>query len=159
VHPFIDLDACVRALTEVSPRHGCWLESAMAESRAGLAAAGAEALPLTIVHGDFAEWNVHYEHGRLAGVIDFGLAHLDSRPYELAIARTYRAPAVAAAYRAVLAHHDWPLSELEVAAIEPVYRAFRVGVALWAAQDGLRSGRPDLAVIERQLARTGTAAA
>jgi hypothetical protein len=37
-------------------------------------------------------WNVHYRRGRLAGVIDFGLAHLDSRPWELAVARTYRAP-------------------------------------------------------------------
>lgn len=35
------------------------------------------------MHGDFAEWNVHYDGDRLAGVLDFELTHLDSRPYEL----------------------------------------------------------------------------
>jgi Ser/Thr protein kinase RdoA (MazF antagonist) len=31
-----------------------------------LAALGAGDLPVMVVHGDFAEWNVHYRHGRLA---------------------------------------------------------------------------------------------
>ena len=44
-----------------------------AQTRGALADIGAAELPLTVVHGDFAEWNVHYERGRLAGVIDFGL--------------------------------------------------------------------------------------
>jgi Ser/Thr protein kinase RdoA (MazF antagonist) len=103
-----------------------------------------------------SEWNVHYENGRLAGVIDFGLAHQDSRPYELAIARTYRAPEAADAYRAELAASGWPLSELEEAAIIPVYQAFRVDMAAWELDHGRDSGCYDLAAIERQLARTGT---
>jgi phosphotransferase family enzyme len=45
------------------------------------AAIGAAELPVTVIHGDFAEQNVHYRHGRLAGVIDFGLTRQDSRPY------------------------------------------------------------------------------
>ena len=110
-----------------------------------------------VVHGDFAEWNVHYERGRLAGVIDFGLTHLDSRPYELAIARTYRAPETVGAYRAELARRGWPLSHLEKAALEPVYRAFRLDMAVWFMA-GLRTGGYDLAMIERQLARTGAPA-
>jgi Ser/Thr protein kinase RdoA (MazF antagonist) len=108
------------------------------------------------VHGDFAEWNVHYERGRLAGVIDFGLTHLDSRPYELAIARTYRAPEAIDAYRAELARLGWPLSELEEAAIVPLYRSFRVGMTAWVMEDGRRTGDYDLGMIERQLGRTGT---
>jgi len=109
-----------------------------------------------VVHGDFAEWNVHHDRGRLAGVIDFGLTHLDSRPYELAIARTYRSPETMAAYRAELVRHHWPLSELEEAALEPVNRAFRVGMTAWQLDHGLRTGEVNLAMIERQLSRTGT---
>jgi Ser/Thr protein kinase RdoA (MazF antagonist) len=151
-----DWQAGVRGLTAVSPRLGRWAEAAAVDTRAVLAAIGADRLPVTVVHGDFAEWNVHYEYGRLAGVIDFGLAHLDSRPYELAIARTYRAPEVVDAYRGEMARGGWPLSALEEATIGPLYRAFRVDMTAWLLDDGLRTGEYDLAAIERQLARTGT---
>jgi hypothetical protein len=50
-----------------------------------------------------------------------------------------------------------PDSELEEGAIGPVYRAFRVDMTAWQLADGRRSGRYDLAMIERQLSRTGTA--
>jgi Ser/Thr protein kinase RdoA (MazF antagonist) len=151
----IDWDACMDGLMDANPRLGSWLQRAAAQTRLGLDAAGAAELSVTVVHGDFAEWNVHYDRGRLAGVIDFGLTHLDSRPYELAMARTYRSPEVAIAYRAELARHGWPLSELEEALYEPVYRAFRVDMAAWQANHGLRAGRYDLGIIERQLERSG----
>jgi hypothetical protein len=83
---------------------------------------------------------------------------LDSRPYELAIARAYRAPQAVQAYRAELAIGGWPLSELEETAIEPVYRAFRVAMAAWEIERGRIAADYDLAAIERQLARTGTPA-
>ena len=51
-----------------------------------------------------------------------------------------------------------PLSELEEAAIGPVYRAFRVGMVASEMADGLSTGSYDLAMIERQLSRTATAA-
>jgi homoserine kinase type II len=101
----VDWQACVRGLMQVSPRLGSWASAAATESRGELAAIGASDLPLMVVHGDFAEWNVHYERGRLAGIIDFGLTHLDSRPFELAIARTYRSPETIDAYRAELARN------------------------------------------------------
>ena len=99
---------------------------------------------------------MHYQKGRLAGVIDFALTHLDARPYELAIARTYRAQEATAAYRAELARNGWPLSALEEAAITPVYRAFRLGMTAWELDHGLKTGVYDLSAIERQLSRTGT---
>jgi Ser/Thr protein kinase RdoA (MazF antagonist) len=114
-------------------------------------------LPVMVVHGDFHEQNVHYASGHLAGVIDFGLTHLDSRPYELAIARTYRAPETIAAYRGELDRGGWPLSDLEEAALGPVNSAFRVDMAAWQMNHGRTTGRYDLAMIERQLSRTGTA--
>jgi len=156
VHDRIDWRGGADALLAQSPRLGAWAYAAAERTRGVLAAVGAAELPVTVVHGDFAEWNVHYSRGRLAGVVDFGLTHLDSRPYELAIARTYRAPQAAGAYRAELAARGWPLSELEETAIEPVYQAFRVDMAAWEIEQGRRTGRFDLAVIERQLARTGT---
>lgn len=160
VHRDLDWAACLAGLADASPRLGQWAAAAAAQARADLAAIGAHELPVLIVHGDFAEWNVHYRHrqGRpaLAGVIDFGLSHLDSRPYELAIARTYRAPEARLSYLARSAALGWPFSELESAAIEPVYRAFRVDMAAWSMHCGRRDGAYDLAMIERQLARTGT---
>jgi len=131
-----------------------WAVAAAAATRSALDTAGAAGLPVMVVHGDFAEWNVHYTGGHLTGVIDFGLAHLDSRPFELAMARTYRAPRAAAAYRAELARLGWPLSPAEEAAIEPVYQAVRVGLAAWPMELGRRTGRFDLAAIERQLSRS-----
>ena len=147
----------VRGLATVSPQLAAWAQAAATQSHESLAALGAGDLPVMVVHGDFAEWNVHYDRERLAGVIDFGLTHVDSRPFELAIARSYRAPEMLAAYRAELAALGWPLSELEEAAVTPVYHAFRVGMAAAEMEDGLVTGRYDLAMIERQLARTATA--
>jgi len=85
----------VAVLKDVPLGNGNWLVETAGGRRA--------VLPITLIHGDFAEWNVHYRHGRLAGVIDFGLTHQDTRPYELAIARTYRAPETADAHRGELA--------------------------------------------------------
>ena len=146
----------VTGLAAVSPRLAAWARAAAAQAHGSLAALGADGLPVMVVHGDFAEWNVHYDRDRLAGVIDFALTHVDSRPYELAIARAYRAPEMVDAYRAELAAGGWPLSELEEAALTPVYHAFRVGMAAAEMEDGLRTGDYDLAMIERQLARTAT---
>jgi Ser/Thr protein kinase RdoA (MazF antagonist) len=148
----------VSGLASVSPRLAAWARAAMTQAHESLAALGTDGLPVMVVHGDFAEWNVHYDRGRLAGVIDFDLTHVDTRPYKLAIARAYRAPEMAGAYRAELAACGWPLSELEEAAVAPVYRAFRVGTAAAEMDDGLVTGNYDLAMIERQLSRTGTAA-
>jgi Ser/Thr protein kinase RdoA (MazF antagonist) len=156
-------DACpweqrVRGLASVSPRLAAWARAAAGQAQQALAALGADELPVMVVHGDFAAWNVHYDRERLAGVIDFALTHVDSRPYELAIARAYRAPEMLDAYRAELAACGWPLSELEEAAVTPVYHAFRVDMAAAEMKDGLVTGDYDLAMIERQLSRTATAA-
>jgi Ser/Thr protein kinase RdoA (MazF antagonist) len=82
VHTGVDWDTCVGALTEVSPRLGAWAAAAATQARDSLAAIGAGELPVIVVHGDFHEQNVHYQRGHLAGVVDFGLTHVDSRPYE-----------------------------------------------------------------------------
>src|SRR3984957_13218728 len=146
----------VSRLAAVSPRLASWARAAAEQAHGSLAALGAGDLPVMVVHGVFAEWNVHYDGDWLAGVIDFALTHVDSRPYELAIARAYRAPELVDAYRAELAACGWPLSELEEAALTPVYRAFRVGMAAAEMDSGLVTGDYDLPMIERQLSRTAT---
>ncbi len=152
----INWPACVRQLAAVSPRLSSWAQAAAEQTQDALAAIGAAELPVTVIHGDFAEWNVHYRHGRLAGVIDFGLTRQDSRPCELAVARTWRAPETADAYRNELARRGWPLTTLEQAAITPLYHAFRLDMAAWELHHGLTTGQYNLAAIERQLSRTGT---
>jgi hypothetical protein len=99
---------------------------------------------------------VHYDSAGLAGVIDFGLTHVDSRPYELAIARTYRAPEAVEAYREELASSGWPLTDVEEAAIEPIHHAFRIDMVAWQLDHGGRVGVYDTAMIERQLLKTPT---
>ena len=151
----LDWPAGIHALVAESPRLAVWAEQARDAMTDELRRIGASELPSTLIHGDFAEWNVHYGGGRLTGVIDFGNTHLDSRPYELAIARTYRAPEMRDGYRERLEQLGWPLSELEEAAIDPVHRAFRVDMTAWLLEDGRRDGRFDTEMIVRQLERTG----
>jgi Ser/Thr protein kinase RdoA (MazF antagonist) len=150
-----DWDAAVSALEQANRRLAAWAQSAADQISNALNAAGVSELPLTVIHGDFAEWNVHYQDGHLSGVVDFDLTHLDSRPYELAIARTYRAPEAVIGYRTELARSGWPLSDLEEAAIEPVYRAFRLGMAAWEIHHGRETGTYNVPMIERQLSMTG----
>jgi Ser/Thr protein kinase RdoA (MazF antagonist) len=156
VHVDIDWDACLHRFAQVSTRLADWAARAGDETQALLLAIGASELGVTLVHGDFAQWNVHYESGRLAGVVDFGLAHLDSRPYELAIARTWRSPETIESYRSELASSGWPLTDLEEAAIDPINRAFRVDMVAWQLDHGGRTGGYNLTMIERQLSMTGT---
>ncbi|TDO69230.1 homoserine kinase type II [Kribbella sp. VKM Ac-2571] len=105
-------------------------------------------LPRRIVHGDFARWNLHFDDdGRLAGVIDFDLCHLDSCVWELVIARAQR-EMLAGYQRAAVA----PLSEHELAAIEPLRVVFRVSMVMAELWNGRQTGRFDEAMIDRQLA-------
>lgn len=121
-----------------------------------VAALGLGDLPVTVVHGDFlAGENVHYEGGRLAGVIDFGVTHLGTRPYDLVSARCNRQPEVRTGYVEELNHLGWPLSDLEEAAILPIYRAFRLYMTAWQLDVGTRSGHFDTELITAQLTQTG----
>ncbi len=71
--------------------------------------------------------------------------------------RAHRAPEVIDAYRAGLSDNGWPLTGLEETAIEPVNHAARLDMIAWQLDHGQRTGAYDLATIERQLSRTGTA--
>ena len=105
-------------------------------------------LPQTIVHGDFASWNLHFDdEGRLAGVIDFDLCHLDSRVWELVIARMQ--PDMLAGYQRAAVE---PLADDELAAIEPLRVVFRVLMVMAELWNGRQAGRFDEVMVDRQLA-------
>ncbi|RZT27273.1 homoserine kinase type II [Kribbella sp. VKM Ac-2569] len=105
-------------------------------------------LPQTIVHGDFASWNLHFDDDdRLAGVIDFDLCHPDSRVWELVIARAQ--PDMLTGYQRAAVE---PLTEHELAAIEPLRVVFRVLMVMAELWNGRQAGRFDEVLIARQLA-------
>jgi Ser/Thr protein kinase RdoA (MazF antagonist) len=157
VSPVPDLEwpEGLAALRDSEPRLADWFGEASEATKAALSELGCRELPLTVVHGDLASQNIHYNGARLAGVIDFSLTHLDSRPHEVAMARLDRAPEALDAYRQEMARSGWALSELEERAIVPIHHAFRVAMAAWALQDGYRYGRFDTEFLVAQLARSG----
>lgn len=111
-------------------------------------------LPRTIVHGDFASWNVHFgDDGEFSGVIDFDLAHPDSRAWEFVIARVDLAPALVDGYQRATEH---PLSDRELAAIAPLQVVLQVLMVMAGLWDGQRGGRFDEAMITRHLSAAGS---
>lgn len=150
---FQDWDPGVAALRELRPDLADWADAAMAAGQELVAERNLLALPQSIVHGDFAEWNVHF--GPL-GVIDFDLAHVDSRSWEFVMARVHRSPELLTAYQEKASALGIALSAEELAAIEPLERVFRVNMVMAALWTGQNTGRFALDEIEHQLERTGT---
>ena len=129
-------------------------ERAMAQAKELVAEHRLLELPRTVVHGDFASWNVHFDDdGKLAGVIDFDLAHPDSRSWEFVIARVDLAPALVDGYRRATPD---PLSDRELAAIVPLQVVLQVLMVMAGLWDGQRSGRFDEAMITRHLDAAGS---
>ena len=155
VHTTLDWDGCLRLFATAHPELAAWAAEAADVAHRKLEAVGAADLPTLVVHGDFHELNVHYDESRLAGVLDLGLTHVDSRPYELAIARTHRSPEVIDAFRQESAKGGWPLSELEEECLLPMRAAFRVDMVAWQLDHGRRVGVYDTRMVESQLSKSG----
>ncbi|WP_328321336.1 phosphotransferase [Kribbella sp. NBC_00382] len=153
---FQDWDPGVVALRTERGDLADWAEAAMAEVKQLVAGSNLSTLPQTVVHGDFAEWNLHITDDRLSGIIDFDLVHADSRSWEFVIARVHRSPGLLTGYQRTATELGIPLSEEEMAAIDPLQRVFRVNMVMAELWSGPRTGRFDVPMIERQLGRTGT---
>ncbi|MEV6415426.1 phosphotransferase [Kribbella sp. NPDC051718] len=153
---FQDWDAGVAALRTERADLADWAEAAMVEAGQVVAESNLSTLPQTIVHGDFAEWNLHFVDDRLSGVIDFDLVHADSRAWEFVIARVHRSPGLLDGYQRTATELGIPLTEQELAAIDPLQRVLRVNMVMAELWAGPRTGRFDVPTIERQLSRTGT---
>jgi Ser/Thr protein kinase RdoA (MazF antagonist) len=143
----------VEALRKERPDLADRAERAMDHGKELVERHGLLDLPKTIVHGDFASWNLHFDDtGRLAGVIDFDLCHLDSRAWEFVIARVHRTPEFLHGYQRATAN---PLTDRELTAIEPLQIVFRVLMVMAELWNGRQAGRFDLAAIDRQLMKAG----
>lgn len=152
---FQDWDPGVVALRAERPDLADWAESAMAAAKALVAESNISTLPLWMVHGDFAEWNLHFTDDRLSGIIDFDLVHPDNRAWEFVLARVHRSPGLLTGYQRTATDLGIPLTEEELAAIDPLQQVFRVNMVMAELWSGPRAGRFDLPMIERQLGLTG----
>lgn len=72
--------------------------------------------PRRVVHGDFSPWNIRVRAGRLTGVLDFDLAHLDVRAADVAWARRGYHDGVVRGYV-----QRTPLTEVELANLDALW--------------------------------------
>lgn len=89
--------------------------------------------PSIIIHGDFTQWNLLFEHGRLSGILDFELAHLDHRVADFALSWRGRYDDVIHGYNEVsrLEPEEWAL-------ITPMWWAFLIEGACQDLAAGVR---------------------
>ncbi len=78
-----------------------------------------------VIHGDFAPWNMHYARGKLTGLFDFDLAHLDLRIADFALSWRGKHDGVLAGYQ-----EESALSEIERQLLIPVYWSWMIGCAV-----------------------------
>ncbi|MEU4155293.1 phosphotransferase [Actinoplanes sp. NPDC026670] len=90
-------------------------------------------VPRSVIHGDFAPWNLLYENGRLTGLIDFEAAHHTFQVADFVLSWRGYQDEVLRGYQEVR-----PLSELELEMIRPVYRAWM----FFGLKEQLAAGTP-----------------
>ncbi|MEO7908726.1 MAG: phosphotransferase [Roseiflexaceae bacterium] len=89
--------------------------------------------PGMVVHGDFAPWNLRFEHGRLSGILDFELAHWDHRIGDFALAWRGKYDHVIHGYAEVA-----PLEPEEWELLTPLWWAFLIDSACQYMRNGIR---------------------
>jgi Ser/Thr protein kinase RdoA (MazF antagonist) len=89
--------------------------------------------PRSVIHGDFAPWNLLYDDGRLTGLIDFEGSHHTFQVADFVLSWRGYQDEVLRGYQEVR-----PLSELEREMIVPVYRAWM----FLGLRQRLATGRP-----------------
>lgn len=146
----------LRLLDAIRPDLVRPLRDALGVVERNLTASRIDALPTTVVHGDFTRWNLLFVADRLTGVIDFDLTHLDSRTADLAMARAAYNPAVLDGYRAEARRLGWPLTSDEEAAVRLLDAAMRLGIVAWELYDLRVAGVMDVDLVARQVQRLVT---
>jgi Ser/Thr protein kinase RdoA (MazF antagonist) len=79
----------------------------------------ADTLPAIVIHGDFAPWNLRFHRGKLSGIFDFDLSHLNHRVADFALSWRGMHDEVVHGYMEI----D-QLSEIELELITPVWWAW-----------------------------------
>ena len=89
--------------------------------------------PGIVIHGDFTQWNLHFQEGRLSGILDFELAHWDHRIGDFALAWRGKYDQVIYAYAEVS-----PLEPEEWELLTPLWWAFLIDGTCQGMRKGIR---------------------
>lgn len=143
--------AGLEALRSADPELADEVERAHSAALAELDRLQLGELPTFLLHGDFTTANVRQRRRLPIGIIDFDLCHVGNRPWELAIARIQRAPAMLDGYRTEAGRLGIPLTAHEERALPGVYRAFRAGMISWSLVEGAHRGFIDRDFVHLQL--------
>jgi Ser/Thr protein kinase RdoA (MazF antagonist) len=111
----------------------------------------ADDLPCSVIHGDFAPWNLLWRDGRLTGLIDFDDVRLDLRAADVAIARRRDREGVVEGYRGCA-----QLTDEEHFLLAPLWRAYTLRFAADLLRAPSMTSQVDEALqwCARQLAET-----
>lgn len=121
----------LRQYEHLHPEPGLILRAYADKASERLAHLLPEAPEPTVIHGDFAPWNMRYERGSLLGIIDFDSAHLDLRVADFALS-----------WRGQYAHllegyeEESPLEPIERELIVPVFWAWVIASAVGGIEAG-----------------------
>jgi Ser/Thr protein kinase RdoA (MazF antagonist) len=130
------LDSLLRLHERTSPEAGHLLRACRDEAAQWFTDNPAPAVPRSVIHGDFAPWNLLFDNGRLTGLVDFEAAHHTFQVGDFALSWRGYQDDVLRGYDEVRA-----LSDDEWHLIQPVYRAW----ILMGVRGALEAGpAPDL---------------
>ncbi len=79
------VDRALDAYEGMRPAEARLLRWHLEWARERFAEADLESVEKTIIHGDFAPWNLLFENGKLTGVLDFEATHLNYRAADFAL--------------------------------------------------------------------------
>ncbi|WP_198153715.1 phosphotransferase enzyme family protein [Catenuloplanes japonicus] len=134
------LDHRLRVYERTHPAEGAALRKCRESTAAWFADHPVDTLPHSVIHGDFAPWNLLFDatDGRLTGLVDFEGTHFTLQVADFALSWRGYQDEVLRGYDEVR-----PLSDLEWHAIRPAFHAWLfIGVAQTPAVPG---PPPDLA--------------
>ncbi len=132
-------DEVLRDFARRDPERGRLLIEYAEQSAVLLAELMPSAPAPIVIHGDFAPWNMKFVEGRLSGLFDFDVTHLDLRVADFALSWRGRYEGVLEGYE-----DEAPLSGVERELLLPVYWAWMVASAVSDIADG--NGDPEWAV-------------
>jgi aminoglycoside phosphotransferase (APT) family kinase protein len=114
-----ELDRGLRSYESAHPEAGGLLRRAHESASAWFAEHSTADAPRSVIHGDFAPWNLLFDGGRLTGVVDFEGTHLTFQVADFALSWRGYQDEVLRGYDEVR-----PLSDLEWHLVRPVFHAW-----------------------------------
>lgn len=115
------VDRWLRTAERVRPGDSRVLRWHLERARERISAIDAASMPTLVIHGDFAPWNLRFRDGKLSGLLDFELAHLDHRVADFALSWRGKHDDVIYGYDEVS-----PLTEQEWELLTPMWWAWLI---------------------------------